>query len=104
MIDCEHSRRTEQPCADNREHPDRSTAEDADRIARLDLSQVCSEVTGGEDVTNEQCLIVRNAFGYPNKIDIRIRYPDFLCLHAIESAGSRRSAIEGSAFVFSKRV
>ena len=76
---------------------DRTAAEHADDVARLDLGDVGSHVTGRKDVREHDRLVVGDLVGQLHRPDVGERHPHELGLHPVERAGHLRPAVEGGA-------
>ncbi len=74
------------------EQPDRTATPDRHRVTRLDLAVLGRHPAGGQDVGQEQNLLVLQAIGNDDRPDIAIGHPDILGLAAGIAAGHVRIA------------
>ena len=91
-VDRDDPLRAEQEAGFDRELPDRAAAPDRDRVGRLDLAVVGGHVGGGEDVGQEQHLLVRQPLRDLDRADIGVGHAQILGLAAREAAGDVRVA------------
>ncbi|MCY1407496.1 hypothetical protein D9M71_228000 [compost metagenome] len=103
-VDGEDPRRAHQPRAGDGELAHRAAAEHRHRVPRRDLGQAGAEVAGGEDVGEQDRLVVADVAGQPDQADVGVGYPRHLRLQAVERAGHGGAAIEGGAGVLAVGV
>ena len=86
------------------EQADRAAAEDADRVARLDLGHVGPEVPGREDVGEQDRLVVGHLGGQLDQRRVGERDAGELGLEAVERPGRLRAAEERGPGLLAVRV
>src|SRR4051794_33844088 len=96
-IDGEYTTCPEQLRADDGEQPDRSAAEDANRVALLDLGDIGTEIPCREDVRQKDRRVVAQLIGQLDERRVGERDAGELCLESIERSGRLRAAEKSGA-------
>src|SRR5690606_39808773 len=86
MIDCDHATCIHQLGRSNGKLPDRTTAEYRYGMARLDIGEIGTEVTGREDIGHQDGLLIRYIVRQLDEIDVRKGNAGFFRLKTIKGA------------------
>ena len=81
----------------DREQPHGPAAEHGDVVARVDLGEIRAEVAGGEDVGDEDRLVIADLLGKLHHADVRQRDPGQFRLQPVKRPGRLGPAEERGA-------
>src|SRR5690606_34842108 len=97
VIDGKYARGTQQLGAGDGELTDRAGAEDGHGVAAADFGQLRAEIPGGEDIGEQDGLVVVDFAGQLHQADIGEGNTRHLGLQAVEGTGDFRAAVKGGA-------